>query len=82
MLQYLVANCLPSGVGSEKAISSLVRWLPYTKLLLKQQQQHVILFIERYDNGCSGKTSQTPSEVSQCGESFEDCSIITFVQER
>lgn len=37
MLVYFVANNLPSGVGSEKAISSLVRWLPYMKVLLKKK---------------------------------------------
>lgn len=35
MLQYLDANIFPSGVGSENAISSLVRWLPYMKVFLK-----------------------------------------------
>ena len=39
MSQYCVANCFPSGVGSEKAISSLVRGLPYMKVLLKRKQK-------------------------------------------
>lgn len=34
MPQYCVANSLPSGVGSEKAISSLLKYEPYIKLLL------------------------------------------------
>lgn len=34
MPQYCVANSFPSGVGSEKAISSLLKYEPYIKLLL------------------------------------------------
>lgn len=34
MPQYCVAKSFPSGVGSEKAISSLLKYEPYMKLLL------------------------------------------------
>lgn len=38
MPQYCVANSFPSGVGSEKAISSLLKYEPYIKLLLLKKK--------------------------------------------
>lgn len=39
MPQYCVANSFPSGVGSEKAISSLLKYEPYIKLLLFKKKK-------------------------------------------
>lgn len=39
MPQYCVANSFPSGVGSEKAISSLLKYEPYIKLLLLKKRR-------------------------------------------
>lgn len=39
MPQYCVANSFPSGVGSEKAISSLLKYEPYIKLLLLKKKK-------------------------------------------
>lgn len=36
--QYCVAKSLPSGVGSENAISSLLKYEPYMKLLLFERE--------------------------------------------
>ena len=62
MPQYCVANSFPSGVGSEKAISSLLKYEPYIKLLLfkkkgggvegKKKKINLFLIIK------SGKTCQ------------------------
>lgn len=38
MPQYCVAKSLPSGVGSENAISSLLKYEPYMKLLLFERE--------------------------------------------
>lgn len=39
MPQYCVAKSFPSGVGSEKAISSLLKYEPYIKLLLFKKRE-------------------------------------------
>lgn len=45
MPQYCVAKSFPSGVGSEKAISSLLKYEPYMKLLLlgKKKKKRITL---------------------------------------
>lgn len=47
MPQYCVAKSLPSGVGSENAISSLLKYEPYMKLLLRHSIIREAIFFRR-----------------------------------